>query len=106
MEESKMVSLFVEVFDHSLTAMLTTYLKFDECHALSRVNKQFNQFVAKSANSEFIWSKQFEGEFSQKEYPDHKKEPGESAFAFFKRSFEGYQSLRAVWRQIINHTLE
>ena len=96
----------MEAFDPSLTAMLTTYLKFDECQALSRVNKQFNSFVSKSSNSEFIWSKQFEGEFSQKEYPDHKKEPGESAFAFFKRSFEVYQSLRSVWRQIITNTME
>jgi len=39
MEESKASSAFTETFDSNLTTVLTTFLGFDECSALLRLNK-------------------------------------------------------------------
>jgi len=44
------------VLDSNLTALLTTYLDFDDCLQLSRLNKMFNQFVFKANEvSDYIW---------------------------------------------------
>jgi hypothetical protein len=77
----------------------------DDCLQISRLNKMFNHFMFKANEvSEFIWRHQYDYEFKQREYPDHTIGEGETQFLYFKRSFALYQTMRGIFREIVNET--
>ena len=53
-----------------------------------------------------IWRNLFTSEFLSLEYPDHKREEGESHKEYFKRSFAIYKKFRKILKSIIDLTNE
>jgi len=97
--------VFSDPFDQDLFSgsLAATFLDFDESFRIfPKLNKRYARYMA--PENEYLWKRFYEEEFLCIEFPDHKRQEGESFYGFFRRSFQIFKHIRYLLRSIVTET--